>query len=234
MAGVALSRMLSAAPEAIDRGMERRDRNTYRERETEQYQQGQEDRNRRQSREDYSLARQSINDSRADKEYKTNEDKRKRKVALNEAIRTWQMTGDIEPANKVANEYTAEGVKHKIKKNPDGSYSGSIGYEGKEEPFENISDDEVGTYLMRLGNEDPYQSLVAEKAGKQAAKAKKEERSFQLKKMEKEYSLKRGLERTKSGMKSSAKGKDDKVPDYQKVLKAKGKETYGDYAFCFP
>lgn len=219
--GIGLGRMMQGAVEGLDKTEARRDRETQRGREDTQWEQGQEDR-------EYSLTRQTIDDSRSDEQYQIQKDKQTRFKSGNEALRGWMTTGEIDGINGYMNEYTPEGLDHELTKNEDGTYTAVMKFDGREES-KAISEQEIGTYMQVLMTQDPYAKLTEQQNAKKAADVKKEDRAFDMKKLEKEYELKRGIEHIKGSYKKDGKGGkgSSSMPAYQKELADLSKEKYG-------
>jgi len=169
MAGYGLSRALQGAVQGMDATEARRDRATdreytglKRERETTQFDQSQQDRQ-------FALGRRDIETERGDKEYQRLESNRMRKIAVNDAVKAWQMKGDLTGLNAVANEYTPEGVDIQITANKDGTYTMTSTGGGKTES-EVLDENKLGSYAMMLNDDDFVASMQgqAEKEGDRA------------------------------------------------------------------
>lgn len=219
--GYGLSRAISGAVEGMDRTEARRDRASnrehqalQRERETEVYDQGQDDR-------EYALRRRDIETDRSDNEYQRLEGNRQRKIKVNDALKGWMMDGDLQVVTDVANEYGVEGVEYEITKNDDGSYTRKMtGPDGTKEEI--VDEDAIGQGLMMFNDDDFAGSLRGQQQ-------KTSERKHDMAKLEKEYELKRGVEHVKGSYKEggglSRTGKS--LPAYSKELARLSGERYG-------
>jgi hypothetical protein len=222
--GFGLSRAVSGAVEGMNQTEARRDRasnreyqDVQRERQTTQFDQGQEDR-------EFALRRQDIETARNDEQYKVQKDAQDRQKAGGEALRAYMTTGDVKALEGFANQYTTEGITHEFTKNDDGTYTFSIDNNGKKESKIATADD-MGSYAQYLLAKDPYAEMKGQQGLKREAAATKSERKHDMALLEKEYGLKRGVEHVKGKYKEG--GKDGKVSDHSKVNIAWAKTKYG-------
>ena len=219
--GIGLSRVLQGAVEGVDRGMQRRDRATQRERADEQYEQGQEDR-------EYSLSRRALDDARQDKEYQRKTEERERNDAVNRAMNAL-MRGDVSLTNEVFNRYSEEGLSIDLQPNDKGTYTHVMDYKGKKTDPKELSIDDIGKGLISFKSDDnPFVRRAAQAKIDREDKQMGAKRAHEIAKIVKEYELKRGL-------KSAPEGKDGKASaarskanlSINKELNDLAKEDYG-------
>ena len=164
MAGLGFGAMIQGASRGLDdvenRALKREDQDYERTRRTNE----QTDRTRRLSREDITQGREDTEYAKAQKD-----DARRRDIQ--EAVRTWQMSGDPSVLAAASNKYTPDGVKHWISKNEDGTYD-AVGEINGVVKKRTISEDEVGQFMMTLAVADPAALFSQQLADKKATAAK--------------------------------------------------------------
>jgi hypothetical protein len=184
MSVIGLSRIVDGAVDGIDRGMQRRDRNDQRDRQQVQnerqdmeFEQGQQDR-------EYALTRQSINDGRADQDYKVKQEKAARFKGGNEALRSWLTNGTIDGINAFAKKYTPEGESYILAKKPDGTHTLTVAGP-KGEQVVHPTKDEIGMAMQYLMTQDVSKALSDRQSAKSSQAEKKSDRAHDMAKMEK-------------------------------------------------
>lgn len=136
-----------------------------------------------------------------------------RKQAGMEAFRSFMTQDDVQAVANFANQYTRNGVKHFVNKNPDGSYDTILDVDGKktEKHFDNK--DEIGQYLLLLTKHDPFDVYEKRTAEKKAAAAKAADREHDFKKIDR----KGEWELRKEGLKQGGKGTDKYLERMRKI-----------------